>query len=351
MMDSQLLPYLEENKERLSPLLIVTHDYPDPDALASAFALMYLTERQFGIRGKIVYGGSIGRSENREMARLLKIPAHKLRSTDFKHYPNIALVDTQPGFDNNSFPRKRKATIVIDQHASSGLPNADFVLVNNDAGATSALLARELLESGLEIPPKLATALVYGILSDTLDFYRVTNRETIELYLQLLRYADIRVLARIQNPSRPRRFFGDLAAGIDKARVRGTLIFSHLGPVESPEQVSQMADFLLTCEGIQWAFCSGRYREHLHMSLRTDLPDGQAANVLRDICNHPREAGGHGQIAGGKIKLATKEETVSWSMLEERLTQKLLKRLGISQRAHFTSLAEPRALTAEVVQE
>ncbi|MGH2567429.1 MAG: DHH family phosphoesterase [Bacteroidota bacterium] len=350
-MDSRLLPYLEEHTARLTPLLIVTHDYPDPDALASAFALMYLAQRKFGIGGKIVYGGSIGRSENHEMVRLLKIPAHKLRPSDFRHYPNIALVDTQPGFDNNSFPRNRRATIVIDQHTGSSPPNADFVLVDTNAGATSALLARELLQSGLEIPPNLATAIVYGILSDTLDFYRMTNRETIEIYLQLLRHADIRVLARIQNPSRPRRFFGDLAAGIDKARIRGTLIVSHLGTVESPEQVSQMADFLLTCEGVQWAFCSGRYREHLHLSLRTSLPDGQAASVLRDICNHPREAGGHGQIAGGKIRLLNASEAVSWSMLEEKLTEKLLTRIGVSQRTHFTPLVEARVLTAPIVPE
>lgn len=350
-MDSRLLTYLAENKDRLTPLLIVTHDYPDPDALASALALMYLAERQYGIRGKIVYGGSIGRSENREMARLLNIPAHKLRSTDFKRYANVALVDTQPGFDNNSFPHKKKAAIVIDQHASDGSPNADFVLVDHNAGATSALLARELLESGMEIPTRLATALVYGILSDTLDFYRMTNRETIELYLRLLRYADMRMLARIQNPSRPRRFFCDMAAGIDKARIRGTLIFSHLGPIESPEQVAQMADFLLTCEGIQWTFCSGTHREYLHLSLRTDVPDGQAANVLRDICNHPREAGGHGQMAGGKIKIGSITGAALSGTMEEILTERLLNRLGISRRARIIPLVERKVLTSTVLQE
>jgi len=340
MEHSRLLEYLETNKERLSPLLVLTHDYPDPDALASAYALAYLAERKFGIRGHIAYGGEVGRSENREMIRLLKIPAHKLRPTDYRSYPNVALVDTQPGFDNNSFFPSRKATIIIDQHPGVQPPNAEFVFVDTEAGATSAILARELLASDVEIPTPLATALVYGILSDTLEFYRATNRETIEQYLRLLRYADMHALARIQNPARPRRFFGYLASGIERSNIYGKLIVAHLGSVDSPDNVSQMADFLLTCEGVQWAYCTGRYRENLHMSLRTRLPDEQAGEVLRSVSNRPREAGGRGQIAGGKIKVGDRRDDERWSELETTLTDRLLKRLGISQRWRATPLIE-----------
>ncbi len=181
----ELSYYIEEHKDALNPLLILTHDYPDPDAFASAYALYYLAQHN-GIRAKIVYGGQIGRTENREMVRLLKIPAKKVRASDFKHYSNIALVDTQPRFENNSFPKNKHATIVVDQHTSKYNVDADFVVVDTEAGSTSALLGRELLAKGFEIPEKLATALVYGILSDTLDFSRVTRRETIDTYFELL---------------------------------------------------------------------------------------------------------------------------------------------------------------------
>jgi len=73
----ELSRYLEENKSRLSPLLILAHDYPDPDALASAYALQYLAELKGGIHSRIVYGAVIGRIENQEMVRLLKIPARR----------------------------------------------------------------------------------------------------------------------------------------------------------------------------------------------------------------------------------------------------------------------------------
>ena len=48
--EQNLLAFLKKQKKNISPLLILTHDFPDPDALASAFALHFLTNRVFHIR-------------------------------------------------------------------------------------------------------------------------------------------------------------------------------------------------------------------------------------------------------------------------------------------------------------
>lgn len=338
-MPLELSRYLENNKERLSPLLILTHDYPDPDALASAYALQFIAERLYGIKSKIVYGAFIGRIENQEMVRLLKIPAYKLRPSDFRKYVNIALVDTQPSFENNPFPPDRKPSILLDQHVIGSAPEADFKLIDTEAGATSTILARELLALEVQIPVRLATALVYGILSDTLDFSRAAKRETVETYLRLLPMSDVHILARIQKPARPRKFFRDLMVGITQAQIRQKLIVSHLGHVESPDLVSQTADFLLTCEGIQWAFCTGRHRDSIHVSLRTSNPDGKAGIILRDIFDHPRQAGGHGQIAGGKIRVDHDRGESAWTQVEGMLTDRLVKRLHFRSKTIFRPLA------------
>ena len=87
----RLLDFLSKKRKSLSPLLILTHDYPDPDALAAAMALSYLAQQYFKISTRIAYGGVIGRSENRAMVRILKIPAHKIRPEYFKKYRNIEL--------------------------------------------------------------------------------------------------------------------------------------------------------------------------------------------------------------------------------------------------------------------
>jgi len=339
-MPLELSRYLELNKNRLSPLLILTHDYPDPDALASAYALQYLAELKGGIKSRIAYGAVIGRIENQEMVRLLKIPAYKVRNSDFRRYASVALVDTQPGFENNSFPRGRDPAIIVDQHVVGPLPEADFKLIDTDAGATSMLLARELLALEVQIPVRLATALVYGILSDTLDFYRVAKQETVETYMKLLPSCDVHVLARIQNPSRPRKFFRDLARCISKSRIRQKLIVSHLGEVDNPDLVSQMADFLMACEGMQWTFCTGRHGENLHVSLRTSISEGGAGVVLRDIFNHPRHAGGHGQIAGGKYRVGKGQGEDVWEQAEALLTERLVNRLHLRSNTQFQLLTE-----------
>jgi nanoRNase/pAp phosphatase (c-di-AMP/oligoRNAs hydrolase) len=84
-----------------SPILILTHNNPDPDALASAWALKIFLKEEAGIESKIAYGGILGREENRGLNKLLKIGAVRLRASQLKKFPYFALVDCQPGGGNN----------------------------------------------------------------------------------------------------------------------------------------------------------------------------------------------------------------------------------------------------------
>ena len=113
--EQRLLTFLDENKKDMSSLLILAHDFPDPDALASAYALHYIAHHVFHIRTRIVYKGIIGRVENRNMVDFLELPVHKLKTREIADYKHVALVDTQPEFENNPFPEGRKATMNIDQ--------------------------------------------------------------------------------------------------------------------------------------------------------------------------------------------------------------------------------------------
>jgi nanoRNase/pAp phosphatase (c-di-AMP/oligoRNAs hydrolase) len=332
-----LVGFLSSNRKRLSPLLVLPHDYPDPDALASAFALWYLAEKQFGIQTRIAHRGVIGRDENKEMVRALAIPVHQLRADDLKRHRSIALVDTQPLFDNNPMPRRRRATIVVDQHDDDGEPKADFALIDVAAGATSVLLAREFLAHDIEMPRNVATALVYGILTDTLNLHRVGQSEAQEMYMALLPKCDLELLALIQNPSRPEQFFNTFAEGLLRATIHGGLIVSHLGHVESPEFVSQMADFLLTCHGMQWSFCTGRVGSNLHVSLRSATTSQRVVSLLRAVLHRIGQGGGHGRIAGGKLVVRAPLGSSKWEARERLLTTRLVKTL----RMPGSSLARP----------
>lgn len=326
----ELLQFLAENRQSLSPLLILPHDYPDPDALAAAFALHFLARGCYNIESRIAYRGVIGRTENVAMVSLLRIPLHRLKPGDLKRYKQIALVDTQPAFENNPFSGDRRATIIIDQHASAVGPEADLALVDTGCGATCVILGQALLLQNVEIPARVATALAYGILSDTLNLYRARRPDVAQTYLSILPRADMRDLALIQKPVRSKGFFTTLGRCIREAMVFRRLVVAHLGIIENPNLVSQMAEFLLTYKSARWSLCTGRYRGRLHVSLRSTTDDGQAGEVLRDAFVNPEQAGGHDAIAGGSCRVGANASEEAWRDKEQGLQERLMRRLGIS---------------------
>lgn len=329
----ELLAYLARHASRLSPLLILTHDFPDPDALASAWGLQHLA-RAFGVDSRVVYGGVINRAENRAMVRLLKMPVHKLKAGEVARYRSVALVDTQPAFENNPFPARRKAAIVVDQHDPAEPVSADLALVDPGCGATCVIVAQALLLQGLEIPPPLATALAYGILSDTLDLYRVERDDVIQTYLRVLRRSDMRTLARIQNPQRSRQFFTRIGQALQKAVAYRRVLVAHLGPVSSPENVAHVADFLLTYDRADWSLTTGRVKGHLYVSLRTDTAV-RAVEVLRHVVNEPTDAGGHGSIAGGRVTVGADAAEGDWRAAERKVQARLAARLKLPASGEF----------------
>lgn len=331
----QLLSFLSQRGDSLSPLLILTHNYPDPDGLAAAFALSYLAQQHFGITSKIVYGGVIGRRENKAMVKLLKMPLRKFRPDLLKKHRGFAVVDTQPKFKNNPFPDNRKATIIIDQHASTEKPSAELAIVDTECGATCVIVAQALLLQGGDIPARVATALVYGILSDTLDLYRARRADVIQTYLSIIPQCDLRLLAQIQNPTQSKSFFITLHRALNGAILHRRLLVSHLGFVANPDLVSQMADFLLTYEGTQWSFCTGRFRGSIYASLRTSVSNAQAGEVLRAVFDNPRQAGGHANIAGGSHKIAKNPTEEQWEEAEKNLQEKLFRKLRRSSKAEY----------------
>ncbi|MBI4055474.1 MAG: DHH family phosphoesterase [Elusimicrobia bacterium] len=324
-----LLDFLSQKGKSLSPLLILTHDHPDPDSMASALALSYLAEKTAGIRTRIVYGGIIGRPENRMMAKLLHIPLRPLLETDLQRHSSVALVDTQSPFANNRFPPHRKATLVIDHHPPHRQTQAELAWIDESVGATATLLVEALKETGLGIPTRLATALLYGISSETQGLGRGADKRDVRAYLSLVPLSHTAVLARIQNPSRPRFFFVMVGKAIQNAFVCRNVIGGHLGAVPDPDIVAQTADFLLSHENMRWALSTARYDGRLHVSLRSSNPRANAGRILARLLRGT--AGGHERIAGGALEIARDASEEVWLKEEQAVVSGFLKMLGFRE--------------------
>lgn len=128
-----------------------------------------------GVPSTVTYGGIVGRSENQAMIRYLKLDIKPLSEVNFKQYPVLALVDTQPGAGNNSLPRGVQPTIVIDHHepVRARTRRVKFSDIRTDYGSTSTILTEYLKEADIPgIDRRIITALFYGIKSDTRDLGR-----------------------------------------------------------------------------------------------------------------------------------------------------------------------------------
>lgn len=195
--------------ENPAPLVILPHDNPDPDALASAVALRFLVNQaQEEKEIVIALGGIVGRAENRAMLRYLNIELVPVNEIDFARNPQVALVDTQPGRRNNSLPETVTATIVIDHHPAYGeYPGVPFLDLRDEYGATSTILTEYVEETHVDVESKIATALFYGINAETQDLGREATPKDVAACQFLYPYTNKRRLAKIENARVPREYF------------------------------------------------------------------------------------------------------------------------------------------------
>jgi len=162
-------------------LLIVLQDNPDPDSIASAVALRRLANSLAAVHCSIAHGGTVGRAENRALVRYLNPNMRFLDEIEFAKFDLTALVDTQPGTGNNSFPDSLIPDVVVDHHPFRRATRcAQFVDIRSSYGATATILLEYLNRAGIRLDVPLATALLYAIRSDTQDLGQEASRADIE---------------------------------------------------------------------------------------------------------------------------------------------------------------------------
>ena len=323
----EIISKLDELLKGQKRLLIVLHNNPDPDAIASAYCLRYLTEKRYNLEANIAYDGLIGRAENRALVREVKIPLKNIKRIKYSTYDRVAMIDTQPGAGNNVLPKDEHCHIIIDHHPRRKGLTSDLALVDPAVGASATLLIEILSQTKLPMSTDMATALSFAIKTETQDLGRETSERDIDAYFKAYSRASMRKLARISLPKLPHSYFLTLDKMLQRTRIFRQLICAHLGDVPTPEIVAEMADFLLRHERMGWAFCSGRFKDNLYISMRSSSAKAKAGKMIKELVPDRNLAGGHGMFAGGTIPLK-EMPSEEISILEIRLNQKFAKLLG-----------------------
>jgi nanoRNase/pAp phosphatase (c-di-AMP/oligoRNAs hydrolase) len=323
--------------------LILTHDNPDPDSLASGVALAWLLETLAGVEAKVAYGGIIGRAENRALIRNLKLPVVPISRVVFDDFDLICMVDTQPEQGNHSLPRRHFPDVVIDHHPtrpdSHLAPIAD---VGGPIGATSTVLVEYLRASGLAVPPAIATALFYGIKADTRDLGRQTTQQDVDAYLWLFPRTDKDALAAIEHPILPARYFALAHRAIEKAQLWDDAVLCPLGALDAPDSVAEIAERFISLEGARWSIAWGEYGNDLYYSLRTADRRANAGKLIREIIEaRGGSAGGHGSMAGARLPLGDRSPA-GRRALAAQVAKDFLRAFGVKARASRRLVGAPR---------
>lgn len=286
-------------------VLILPHNDPDPDAIAAAVGLRYLLKEKFHTESLIAYRGHIEREENKAFVQYLEKPLRHFQSSDLQSASKIALVDTQPGVGNNPLPPGWMADIVIDHHVLRTTPqNAHFMDIRPDVGASATILTNYLIEAEIDLPSQLATALFFGIKTDTMGLSRNTSPLDVEAYFYLQPIIDVEALVQIEQAQVPLAYFQSIDGAIRAGRIYDKdIIMAYVGKLSYPDLSAELADFFMRLKGIQWVFCMGVFRNELILSVRTRNNRIGAGTLVSTLIGGKGTAGGHGTMAAGHLKL------------------------------------------------
>jgi nanoRNase/pAp phosphatase (c-di-AMP/oligoRNAs hydrolase) len=305
-------------------MLIVTHDHPDPDALASAFAMAKLCEALCEVKSRIVCDGIVGRAENRALKREMHLKLFSAARINWRKWPLITLVDSQPHTGNNCLPRRRSADIVIDHHALRRHTHAKYLDVRPNIGACATIMAEYLWADDAPVGAELAAGLCYAIASETQDLAREASAQDTNAYARLYIGANKKMLGRVQHPALKHSYYSTLSHALLAAFTYGNIIGSHLGVIDHPDSVSLAADLLLRHERNTWSIVTGVWNNDLHVSLRTLNRSAHAGRVLRRVLSGRGVGGGHERLAGGKISLKGLDLAQQREM-QDMVVQRLIK--------------------------
>jgi nanoRNase/pAp phosphatase (c-di-AMP/oligoRNAs hydrolase) len=285
-----------DSAERVALLL---QDDPDPDGVASAIALRTVLGRNRSTTPLFSFGTTT-RAENLAMLRLLDVTIEEASVETLRAFPCIALLDVQPAYFDD---RLTAAHIVIDHHPKVKPVDAPYTDLRTQYGATSTILTEYLEASEADVSQRLATALLYGIKSDTLMLNRETGPADLRAFMSLYPLTNYNTMRRIERPELPLSFADLLTRVLPHIRKNRELLVLHIGAIEREELIPQLADFCMQFENTDWVVVSGKFKGSLVMSIRNPGYVRSAGDVVRKLFGAIGRAGGHRSMAKAIVPL------------------------------------------------
>lgn len=284
------------------PVAVQTHDYPDIDAAASAWALAELL-RIRGLDSSCVYGGEM---KSRSLAGLVgELGIAIGPAGGGPEGRQVIVVDGTPENGNVTLGAGELVG-VIDHHVRSGLAAAPFLDIRPEAAACATMIRGYWTEAALEPPRPIATALLAGIQSDTDFLSRRCSDEDFAAYSALYRAGDWETASRIVRTVLDLRELGLIVSAIEEAVVREGMLVAFIEGPCGQEALAVLAEFALRAEELSAAAVAVRDEDGTHFSVRSKSAEISAFELVRAaLAGLPGSSGGHAHAAGGVVAAAS----------------------------------------------
>lgn len=292
---------LIDSMKDIDRIYIQPHNMPDPDAIASCFGLHELL-KIFQINSKIIYISNIEKINSKTMIELFKIEMHlkeKSYASSEKEY--VVYVDSQRG-NSNITNVKGKKEAVIDHHNDEDGGEYVYKDIKEKVGACSTIITSYYKELGVKPSRDVATALLYGIMTDTNNLTRECEQQDLESFYYLYNIADMNHIKKLRMNEIGREDLNAYAKALETYEIYGNIGFVHIENCND-SLLGTISDMVYTIEGTAIVVSYAKRPDGIKFSVRSGVSSIHADQLVKFILDNRGVGGGHDEMAGGFISV------------------------------------------------
>lgn len=295
----------EINREHV---YIQTHNFPDPDAIASAYGLQQLLAYR-GVQSKICYKGKIDRYSTEKLCELMGIAILNIDDIEegLLEEDEVILVDAQKG-NSNIINITGDEIICIDHHPYNDKCQYRFMDIRPEVGACATMIAQYFFENDVAMDEKIATALTYAIRIDTNNLSRGVSKLDFEMIYRMYDLCDYETIHLLENST---LCFDDLVAyskAISSIEVYDNVSFADTG--EACPVIANISDFMLALKEVSFSVVYSKNESGIKLSARSEKSSLDAGKIISKALEGIGNGGGHAAMAGGFVPFEGSEQEV-----------------------------------------
>lgn len=291
----ELLSKIESNH-----ICIQTHIFPDPDAIACAFAMQELLNK-YGITSDVCYGGLIDKYSTKKLVEYLDICMKNVDEIEDKRtYDTILFVDSQAG-NSNSSPLIGKVMLCIDHHEGFEMAEYAYADICPDIGACATIILQYYLDNDVPISCKAATALSFGLQIDTYNLTRGTTQMDVDAFQKMYQYSDHEFLNMIYRQNVDQEGLIAFTHSFNNLDIKDKICFVNVGDQCPDAMAATISDFVLDIEDIQLVLAYTKRENGVKFSMRSISRQFDCGILMYAVLLNIGSGGGHPTMAGGFI--------------------------------------------------